>query len=198
MLSNISSRTAFVIAAASGILSATSVASAAPQEEQRDNVALLSAAEGASLANAVSAIPRVAGFYTLPVENGAGLRVSFVQKADVLTSTWMRPNGQIYGQGKYRWDPVTGSFKGTSTTRHECLGDEGQPSGSASVFVREEIYVMNDRELRDRWTKPLTVDCSVGLVEVFKWIDQTWVATDKDWRPLPSQQESPEILVGAR
>lgn len=198
MVPKISSRTVFVIMAASGILSLTFVGSAAAQEEQRDNLASLAAAEGASVANAVSAIPRVAGFYTLPSEGGAGLRVSFVQKTNVLTAIWMQPNGQIYGRGTYRWDPVTGSFKGTSTTIHECVGDEGQQSASATVLVREELYVVNDRELRDRWTKPLSVDCSAGLMEVFKWTDQMWLATDKDWKPLRSPQESPEILVGAR
>jgi len=198
MASRTPSRTVFVIVAASGILSATSFASAASQEEQRNSLALLAAAEGAAVANAISAIPRVEGFYTLPVENGAGLRVSFVQKADALTSVWMLPNGQIYGRGTYRWDPVTGSFKGTSTTRHVCLGDEGQPTASATILVREELYVTSDHELRDRWTKPLNVDCSVGLMEVFKWVDQTWLATDKDWKPLRSRRESPETLVGAR
>ena len=190
------SRTVFVIVAASGILSGTFVASAAPQEEQHDTLALLAAAEGAGIANAVSAIPRVAGFYALPDDNGQGLRVSFVQKADVLTAIWMNPQGQIYGRGTYRWDPATGSFKGRTTSRHVCLEEEGQPS--ATVLVREELYVVNDRELRDRWTKPLAVDCSVGLMEVFKWVDQTWLATDKDWKPLRSRHESPEILVGAR
>ena len=173
------SRTRFVIVAASGILSGTMVASGAPQEEQHG-------------------IPRVAGFYMLQGENGGGLRVSFVQKADVLTAIWMQPTGQIFGRGTYRWDPVTGSFKGTSTTRHECLGKEGQQSTSATVLVREELYVVNERELRDRWTKPMAVDCSVGLMKVFKWVDVTWLATDKDWKPLPSRPESPEILDGAR
>jgi hypothetical protein len=191
------SRTIFVIVAALGILSATFVASAAPQEEQRNNHALLAAAEGATLAKAVSGIPRVAAFYTFPDENGPGLRVSFTQKADVLTSIWMRPNGEIYGRGTYQWDPATGSFKGKSTTRHECFGDDGQQSGSATVLVREEIFVVSDHELRDRWTKPLSVDCSAGLMEVFKWVDLTWLATDKDWKPLPTRQGSPEILVGA-
>jgi hypothetical protein len=196
MVSNIPSPTAFVIVAASGILSATFVASAASQEAQRDNLVSQAARERATAANASSAIPKVAGFYTLPSENGEGLRVSFVQKVDVLTAIWMNPQGEVYGRGKYRWDPVTGSFKGTSTTKHLCLDDQGQPS--ATVLVREELYVMNDRELRDRWTKPLDVDCSSGLMEVFKWVDQTWLATDKDWKPLRSRQESRETLVGAR
>ncbi len=159
---------------------------------------MLAAAEGASLANAVSAIPRVAGFYTLPDGSVAGLRVSFVQKADVLTAIWMNPKGQIYGRGTYRWDPGTGSFKGKSTTRHLCLDDDGQDPSSATVLIREELYVVSDRELRDRWTKPIAVDCVAGLMEVFKWVDQTWVATDQNWQPLRSRQESPEILMGAR
>jgi hypothetical protein len=198
MVANVPSRTVFVIAAASGILSATFVASAAPQEAQRDNLVSLAAPERATAANATSAIPKVAGFYALPSDNAAGLRVSFAQKVDVLTAVWMRPDGQVYGRGTYRWDPVTRAFKGTSTTRHWCLAEEGQEGASATVLVREELYVVNERELRDRWTKPLAVDCVAGLMEVFKWVDQTWLATDKNWKPLRSRQESQEILVGAR
>ena len=196
MVSRTPSRTVLIIVAAAGILSATSVASAAPQEEQRNSLPLLAAAEGAVAANAGSAIPKVAGFYTLPDVNGPGLRVSFVQTANELTATWMNQQGEIYGRGKYRWDPVTRSFNGTSTTRHLCLDEQGQPS--ATVVVREELHVISDRELRDRWTKPLNVDCSVGLVEVFRWIDQTWLATDEEWKPLHPRQEPPAILVGGR
>jgi hypothetical protein len=112
----------------------------------------------------------------------------------------MNPQGETYGRGTYRWDAVTGSFKGTSTTRYLCLRQEGQPSATASttLLVREELYVVNEHELRDRWTKPLAVDCAVGLMEVFRWTDQMWVATDKDWKPLGSLQKSLESVVGAR
>jgi hypothetical protein len=129
----------------------------------------------AALANAT--IPTVAQFYTL--RNGAAdLRVSFVQKREVLTAVWTDPRGKPYSRGTYRWDAATGSFNGTSVTRHVCLQDEGFPT--ATVVVREELYVVNDRELRDRRTKPLNVDCSVGLVKIFKWTEDLWPAADKD------------------
>ena len=183
MISGTPSRTVFVIVATSGILSGTFVASATPQEEQHDNLASPAASQGASLATDASAIPTVAGFYALPIGDGGGMRVSFVQNANVLTAIWMLQNGKIYGRGTYRWDPVLGAFKGTSTTRHTCFGDEGEQSASATVLIREELYVLNEHELRDWWTKPLTVDCSAGLTKTFKWVGQTWMATDKDWKP---------------
>lgn len=193
MVSHIRRCTVFVIVAASGILSATFVASAAPQEEQRNSLASLAAPQGA-VATTGPGIPTVAGFYKLPNGDVRDLRVSFVQNADEVTASWMHPSGKIYGRGTYRWDPIAGSFKGTSTTSHVC--DETQQI--ATVVIREELYVVNDRELRDRWTRPLSVDCSLGVMEVFKWTDQLWLATDKDWKPVGSPQESPESLVGAR
>ena len=197
MVSSIASRTVFVIVASSGTLSGTFVASAAAQEQQRDSTASLAAPEPTRVSNAVSAIPTVGKFYTL-LDDGkvAGLRVTFAQNADVLTAIWTNPQGETYGRGTYQWDAVTGSFKGTSTTRHLCLDNEGQPS--TTVLVREELYIVNDHELRDRWTKPLAVDCSLGLMEVFRWTDQMWVATDQNWKPLGSKQESRDSVLGAR
>ena len=28
------------------------------------------------------------------------------------------------------------------------------------------------------------MDCSVGLVEIFKWAERVWVAADNDWKTL--------------
>jgi hypothetical protein len=190
------SRAVFVIAAF-GIVSATFIASAAPQVGQAARpVASLAAAKPVGLADAAAAMPTVAGFYTLPNGDVPGMRVSFVQNKDALTAIWTDPQGKPYGRGTYRWDANAGSFKGTSTIRHMCLEDSLFPT--ATVLVREELYVLNDRELRDRWTKPLNVDCSVGLVEVFKWTEDLWLATDKDWKPLAPPQAPSDSLVVAR
>jgi hypothetical protein len=51
-------------------------------------------------------------------------------------------------------------------------------------LVQEQLYMVNDRELIDRWTKPLKVDCSSSALEIFKWVERTWLATDEDWKPV--------------
>ena len=81
MVSHIRRCTVFVIVAASGILSATFVASAAPQAEQRNSLASPAVPQGA-VATTGSGIPTVAGFYRLPNGDVRDLRVSFVQNAD--------------------------------------------------------------------------------------------------------------------
>jgi hypothetical protein len=129
----------------------------------------------------------VTAFYTLLLGDVTGPRVSFVQDGEILTATWMTSAGKTYGVGTYRWDADSGSFTGTSTTRFMCFAEAENGTTTTFTFqhlVREQLYVVNDRELRDRWTKPIDVDCSVGLVEKFKWSEMTWIATDKDWKPL--------------
>lgn len=168
-----------------GIVSAVVVASAAPMAGQLERPIASPAAQGrAGLADAASAIPSVAEFYMLPLGDVAGPRVSFAQNTDILTSIWMTSQGHTYGRGTYRWDAASGSFTGTSTTMFTCLAEDGHTTFTFQYLVREQLYVTNGRELLDRWTKPLDVDCSVGLVEKFQWTERQWLATDKDWKPL--------------
>jgi len=134
--------------------------------------------------DAKSVIPTVGKFYALPQTDMGSLRVAFEQKSDVLSGTWMTPDGEIYGRGEYRWDATAGCFAGISTTVNHCLADDGRTESTFQYQVREQLFVVNERELRDRFTKPLDVDCSVGLVEKFKWDERQWMATDKDWKPL--------------
>jgi hypothetical protein len=134
-------------------------------------------------------IPAVAEFYMLPVDVDGGPRVKFVQEHDKLSATWMTADGAIYGVGTYLWDSATASFNGTSTTVGMCPAVEGRNTFVRDVLVREELYVVNEHELLDRWTKPLRVDCSVGRVEVFKWYERHWIAADEDWNPLQPPAE---------
>jgi hypothetical protein len=173
----------FGVLAAAVVASVASVAPMAARQAERA-VASPAAPGRAGTAHAAPAIPTVAKFYALPLGDVAGLRVSFLQDADVLTAVWMTPKGDIYGHGTYRWDAAIGAFTGTSTTVNHCLTEDGVTTSSFQYQVREQLYVVNDRELRDRFTKPLDVDCSVGLVEKYKWSERQWLATDKDWKPL--------------
>jgi hypothetical protein len=175
------------------ILSATAMAFAAPTAEQGaqptsqgEKAAVVAPAQDST---APEAIPAVAPFYTLPLGDVAGPRVSFQQKVDLLTAVWMTAQGDTYGRGTYLWDPEIKAFTGNSSTVYQCLSAEGDVASSFQYQVREQLYVVNAHELRDRWTKPLDVDCAVGLVEKFRWYERQWVASDKDWKPLGSSDQ---------
>jgi hypothetical protein len=176
------------------IVMAAAAAVAAPMAEpgrnaveQRETPVTSHAAQGVSpTAAAAAAIPTVAPFYTLPLGEVAGPRVSFLQDADVLTSIWMTPQGDTYGSGTYHWDPLLKAFTGASTTVYQCLSDDGRVASTFQYEVKEQLFVVSARQLRDRWRKPLDVDCAGGLVDKFRWYEREWVASDKDWKPLDS------------
>jgi hypothetical protein len=136
----------------------------------------------------VEGIPQVAPFYTLPLGDVAGPRVSFQQHGNVLTSIWMTPQGETYGRGDYLWDAAIKAFTGESSTIYQCLTEDGKVASTFQYQVKEQLYIVNARELRDRWTKPLDVDCSVGLVEKYRWYERGWITSDKDGKPLSAPQ----------
>jgi len=151
-------------------------------------LAAVTHAPAAAAAPAVEGIPQVAPFYTLPLGEVAGPRVSFQQHGDVLTSVWMTPQGEIYGRGDYLWDASIKAFTGESSTIYQCLADDGKVASTFQYQVKEQLYIVSPREMRDRWTKPLDVDCSVGLVEKYRWYERAWITSDKDGKPLGAPQ----------
>ena len=39
----------------------------------------------------------------------------------------------------------------------------------------------------------MSMDCSAGVVDIFKWVERLWVAADRDWKllglvPVPNLQ----------
>ena len=184
-----SSGASFVIGSTFGIVSMILMASDSSLAAQVERpVASPAAQEADEHSDPRSSIPSVGRFYVSLEEQAGTARVSFVQHGDVLTATWMTATGEVYGRGTYRWDPTSRSFTGKSTTRSLCFwresGVDDTYEQTTAVMVQEQLYVVNDRELIDRWTKPLRVDCTSGAVEIFKWVEHTWLATDEDWKPL--------------
>jgi hypothetical protein len=174
------------------ILSAAAATFAAPIAEQAAQPALQgeraaaapAGQSGGGAAAAPDAIPAVAPFYTLPLGDVAGPRVSFLQNTGVLTAVWMTPQGETYGRGTYEWDPRIKAFTGTSSTVYQCLSDEGRVASTFQYQVKEQLYILSAHQLKDRWTKPMDVDCAVGVVDKFRWYEREWLAADKDWKPL--------------
>ena len=137
------------------------------------------ASSDASQSDAAAEVPQVSTFYALP----NGLRVEFVQHGETLRATWLMPDGTSYGRGSYKWNPATKSFKGTATNLHVCREGDGREGARVSVLIREELSVVSESELRDLWTKPLSVDCVLGVLEKFKWTETQWHAVKKDELP---------------
>lgn len=128
--------------------------------------------------------PRLGKYYTVLFGDVAGPRVRFDQTDDVLSSVWMTTEGEVYGRGTYQWDAAQGVFVGTAMNTFTCLATETSKPFTFQHSVREQLRVLNDREMLDRWTIPLDVDCSLGIVQKFKWIERVWVAADENWTPL--------------
>lgn len=142
--------------------------------------AVLAAASGEARQNDGSEIPHLSEFYGLP----NGLRVQFEQRGETLSAKWLLADGTSYGRGSYRWDAATKSFKGTATNRHVCREGDGREGANVSVLIREELSLVSDTELRDLWTKPLSVDCTLGVLEKFKWTETLWRVVKKDDTPF--------------
>ena len=151
-------------------------------------LAALATLQGHPLAEPRPGIPHLGSFYILPLGDVPGPRASFEQTADVLLAVWMTDKGEVYGRGTYQWVDSTESFVGTSTTRVACAREEGGPLLTFEVHVREELSVLKDGGLRDRWTKPIDIDCSVGVVQKFTWVERRWLPADREWKPLPLRE----------
>ena len=136
-------------------------------------------------------VPHLGNSYTLPLGDVPGPRVSFEQTGDVVLAVWMTDLGEVYGRGTYRWDDARGVFVGTSSTRVTCATEEDGPLLTYEVHVHEELSVSKDGGIRDRRTKPLDIDCSVGVVQRFKWVERLWLPADQEWKPLPVREVAP-------
>ena len=108
-------------------------------------------------------VPHLGNSYTLPLGDVPGPRVSFEQTGDVVLAVWMTDLGEVYGRGTYRL------FVGTSTTRVGCAREDGGGLLTFEIHVREELSMSKDGPIRDRWTKPIDMDCPVGVVQKFTW-----------------------------
>ena len=177
-----------------GILAADVVAAAATAQQPPVPAPATKEQGDADVPSA--SIPMVGEFFILPDPDGTHLRVRFAQDKGTLTATWMTADGVTYGVGSYSWDAATRSFNGSATTPRPCPSPDGHQT-AMRVLVREELHFLNDRELLNRWTKPMSMDCVYGVVDVFKWEERLWIATDKDWKPVEGRSNRPKSAQSA-
>lgn len=128
-------------------------------------------------AAAAADIPSMAKEYVADQQNSVvrGHRVEFSQQGERLSASWSHAAAGPYGRSSFEWDPKSQSFRGTTITKFQCPGlDVMAPPRMIDVVVREEIQLVNERVMRDSWTKPLKVDCTTGSMQIFEWDVSLW------------------------
>jgi hypothetical protein len=116
--------------------------------------------------------PRLAAFYTTM----SGSMAIFEQNGDTITSTWSHADGRVYGHSTFSWDATKKAFAGSGTMKAVC-GQNDRRMTDASIS--EEIYLVNDRVIRERWTQPVKINCSKGIVESYNWEEMLWYVPPK-------------------
>jgi Trypsin-like peptidase domain len=122
----------------------------------------------------VGSVPQLAKVYrsaegnlaVVEVNGDGSIRISF-------TAT----GGMIYGTAVLRWDPRKNAFTGTGTVQTVC-GVYDKRIWDAPV--EEEIYVVNARVIRERWTDPTKVNCDQRRVISATWLEAFWYVPSSD------------------
>ncbi len=125
-----------------------------------------------STATPISAIPRLGKFYI----NTNGSIVLFQDDEGAVSSTWTNADGSVYGQTTFEWDARKHAFLGDGTLKTVCGPFDRRV---IDAEIREEIYIVNDRVIRDRWTRPTKVNCSKGVVESYSWQERVLYAPER-------------------
>ena len=128
--------------------------------------------EAGSTATPISAIPRLAEFYINP--NGS--IVLFQDEEGAVSSTWANADGSVYGHTTFVWDARKNAFLGDGTLRTVCGAFDRRVTDAA---IKEEIQIVNERVIRNRWTRPTKVNCSKGVVESYSWHERVLYAPER-------------------
>jgi S1-C subfamily serine protease len=130
-------------------------------------------AEPSSGMTALDGIPRLAQFYT----NTTGEIAVVEQASEGSVRVSFSTGGYIYGGAVLQWDAVRKGFVGKGTQKTFC-GTFDKRVWDAPVD--QEIFLLNDMVIRDRWTHPVKVDCRKGVVRSYSSQEVLWY--------VPSQQ----------
>lgn len=116
-------------------------------------------------------VPRLANLY----QTAQGVFAVVEQDGETVHISFTLPNGYIYGSSTLQWVATAKAFKGQGVLDTVC-GVYDTRVWKAPV--QEEIYIVNDRVIRDRWTQPVKVNCSRGQVISSTWQEGLWYVPD--------------------
>jgi hypothetical protein len=114
-------------------------------------------------------IPKLATGYVAPSgeiaiieQNGGDVRISF-----------SNARGVIFSSADMAWQPAKRAFAGPGTVKSRCGAVDARRTDAT---VHQEIYIVNDKTIRHRWTNPERVNCSKGTIERYTWQERIWYA----------------------
>ena len=119
------------------------------------------------LTTALGSVPQLAKFYTntdgdiaiVDQSSGGRVRVSFSS------------GGFVYATAELQWDSRRKGFVGNRIHKALCGRDDPR---AWDVPVEQELLVLNNNVIRDRSTRPVTVDCTKGVVGSYAAHDGVW------------------------
>ena len=132
----------------------------ATDDEQRRGAGSASVSPGST--------PRLALFYR---SAGGGATIIVEQGENgAIASTRVNTTGEVVGHATLLWDPAKKAFIGTGTM--VACGRYG-----VLASVSEEIYFVNDRFVRSRWTMPGS--CRNDKVKSYTWMEVLYYVPER-------------------
>jgi hypothetical protein len=118
-------------------------------------------------------IPRLADLYATP----DGTMVLFEQEGESAHATWSNSKGEVYGHTAFVWNAAKNAFAGNGILKQvrRC----GRNDREFDFAVAEEIYIVNERVISNRWMAPMAIDCSTGAVKSYQSKEQLWSVPQK-------------------
>ena len=108
-------------------------------------------------------------------EGGNGNLAVVEQDGENVRISFTFANGYIYGSSTFRWIPSAKAFRGEGVLDTVCGSIDTRVWKAP---VQEEIYIVSDRVIRDRWLQPTKVNCSKGQVISASWQESLWVVPE--------------------
>lgn len=121
----------------------------------------------ATTSQPVDSIPTLARVYAATNGN----LVVFEQHGGEVKATWSTSEGYVYGRSAFTWNPTQLAFVGQGTIKAVCGTYDTRVTDAP---ITEEIYVVSDRVIRNRWSNPDKLNCSKGLVTSYSWQEYLW------------------------
>jgi len=118
-------------------------------------------------ASASNSVPRLARGYT----SGSNFAMFEPRPDGSVYASFSTASGVVYGSSTLQWDKDKKAFIGRGTIKTVC-GQVDTRIWDAPIV--DEVYVISDGFIRERWTQPTRVNCSKRQVLNFLWQEGIW------------------------
>jgi hypothetical protein len=109
-------------------------------------------------------IPRLNKVYM----NGASADVALFEPQDdgSFHASLTTGKGVVYSSATLTWDPAKKAFTGKGVLQAPCGGNDKRV---VSAPIVQEVFVVAENMIRDRWSAPSRLNCGKGIVVEYTW-----------------------------